>query len=154
MVEILQTILQPRTPKPMPQLPPNQKRMPPPYRRGGEKMNKKIKTATLIFLTLIIGALTADAAVQIWSNRVNVTVQQPTLTLSASTPTILTGQSESFTGNLASSGIPLPNKKIWLFCDGINTTLSAITDTSGNYQILWPATTSGTHTFNATVSMP
>lgn len=113
-----------------------------------EKPRKRHYKRTLIVLATLslISLISLAFATSIWSNEVEVTVRDYTLTLNDPADGALYSIF-SFNGILNYDGAAVEGATVILYVNGTSTGLTDVTDAMGGYSIDWNATATGTSTF-------
>jgi len=114
----------------------------------------KLKLAILLLCVLLVSAVVGAAIKNIISPPVTVTVEEYVLTLTVNATTCLKGDTLKFNGTLTINGDVITDQTIKLYCDGVDTGLSDLTDTNGYYEIIKVMDTVGTFTFYTNTTIP
>jgi hypothetical protein len=119
----------------------------------------KIKKAIIATLFTMLLATAAYATYYIWSQQtIEVQVKVPQLTLYSNYTAPITPEAYiKFWGTLTLNGNGIPDKTVKLYANNSYTGLSATTNNTGYYEIIWQAPYLGydyTYSFNTTVGMP
>jgi hypothetical protein len=100
--------------------------------------------ATVLIAAMILA--TVYALYEIWSDEVEVTVSEYTLTLNdPSDGTTL--DTYTFTGSLKLGGVGVEGETITLYVNGSSTGLTGVTASDGSFSIDWNPSKPGTSTF-------
>jgi len=110
----------------------------------------RLKTLKIIFgvlITVWIISGIAYALTTIWSNEVQVEVQNYILTLNVDSGSGSVNSTFTFTGALSLGGSGVSGKTVELYKDNVATGLTNVTAVDGSYSIMWSTSQNGTYTF-------
>jgi hypothetical protein len=100
--------------------------------------------ATVVIAAMILA--TVYALYEIWSNEVQVTVSEYTLTLN-DPPDGTTLDTYTFTGSLKLGGVGVQGETVTLYVNNVITEFTDVTEADGSFSIVWSTTTPGTYKF-------
>lgn len=114
----------------------------------------KLAWIAILLIALIAGVVVASAVQNYLSPEIEVTIEAYALTLTIDPTTYALGDTLNFSGTFTTDSFFIIGQNITLWCDGLYTGFSNLTDDVGYYEILYPATINGTFTFytNTTVT--
>lgn len=108
---------------------------------------KTLKTIMVVLAIVWITSGIAYALTTVWSNEVQVEVQNYILTLNVDSSSGPVNSTFTFTGALSLGGSPVSGKNVTLFKDDVTTGLTAVTAGDGSYSIAWSTSVVGNYTF-------
>ena len=115
-----------------------------------------MKTLNKIFILILFAILVVAgyaAAQYVISPSKDVTVQDWILTLDVNATLCVKGDPLLFNGRLSSNGFVYEGATVTLYCNGENTGLSDLTNSTGYYEIVYSPMTVGVLTFYANATM-